>query len=32
MSEGFDINRSQVSDDALATFIASEVDEDLSTV
>lgn len=30
--EGFDIQRSQVSADALATFITSEINEDLKSV
>lgn len=30
--EGFDLNRSQVSADALATFITSEINEDLKSV
>lgn len=29
---GFDVNRSQVSDEALATFLKAEVEEDITTV
>jgi len=32
MSDGFDINKSKISDAQLATFLASEIDENLRTV